>query len=1365
MAGATVCYEYRPLKRPRLGPPDVYPQDPKQREDELTATSVKQGYNNQPNFSDEHGTARNCNIDTSKFGEAFAAILAEKQKLNTLQEPGRKKPPINAKDNFWPVTARSRSAINVWFQDLAGQKPLMALSKKVPIFNKKEEIFSFLCEYSVPLLRATWFVKMTSAYYVAISEAKIKKRQMNDPSQEWTQAMTRFLKEQLSKISEHYQQTPPPAGGSQSCSNLLGTNGPTMSQDTEQAMKLWQYNTRLTFYLFQEGLLDRQELLTWLLDLLDRTKSSDDSMLRLFLPMLLQDALLHLNHRYLAYPRPPRGPKSSGLLGQYVDDFVQSQQLSRRLAYTCAKKIAIMCSDSPCASAALNNQSSVGQGSANPVSAVYSEVQHCCHHRAVVLGLSCILQTVTLCCPTALVWNGVGESKSSAVTGSPLDILPCAPSSLPLPSGLASAANQIRSNIRAREDEIRQRGQAAEVKWSSDKCQQSRTGSTISAMLTVLEILDKHTFDRMDSNNSLDTLYNRIFGSSHGKNGAECSSNNDAIIDLLCEWGVTTKRAGEHRAMVVAYLLEKQQVEMETERLGEMETMDEKESISSASLSNNGLPPFQQLLMRFLDTKAPMLDNGEEISDEERQAFANLVLLFSELIRSEVFSHDAYMCTLISRGDLLHTPTDSEMVAPSPMPDGKGEQGHSKSEKSSSHLERLLQTDLESDLDQLDLLHPEVEPVDQEEEKETKMETEEDNSKSSAQRQEQNKSLRHIQYARNFPLPHDNSAHEHNQRLVLLYGVGKARDEAKHQVRKMTKEIQKGLNKLGGVEKKEESKSKKQSKSDTPVDLRGLKEKVQQLTYFDQHTVTHTCTHHILEMVSGFLAGTNAHLPPIEHITFVLDLMELALNIHGLLDFTIQLLTELSQVEAELMLKSSSLAGSYTTSLCLCIVAVLRRYHACLLVDQQRSVTVFEGLCSVVKHVGNPSDCSSPERCILAYLYDLYTSSSHLKQRFGDVFSSACSRVKNTVFVSIQPSASNLLWNPDFMLDIVENPRINILQQPRERLSLAKKLNEHPANRYSFVCNVLLIICNGQDINRINEISVLCSELTAFCNSLSSEWLGVLKALCCSSNHGCGFNDLLCSVDVGDLSIHDSLAVFTAILIARHCFSLEDFVKHVAIPALMAACPSAGGDQDAEPGARLTCHLLLHLFRRGSPEPVDAKKPGHRNIFHIRSSCDRHLLYAAHNSMSVGAVLAVLKAVLMLGDAGHTSGGPGNNTNSSGEISISSLFAPISGLDDLDLDLGGGSGSRGSGHLENASLHEYAKYCLRTICQQEWVQERCLHDPEGLCTAELLLDPMLSQQQAQNLLQLICYPEGMPGLLDDDDSGDKQKQVISQILQ
>lgn len=47
---------------------------------------------------------------------------------------------------------------------------------------------------------------------------------------------------------------------------------------------------------------------------------------------------------------------------------------------------------------------------------------------------------------------------------------------------------------------------------------------------------------------------------------------------------------------------------------------------------------------------------------------------------------------------------------------------------------------------------------------------------------------------------------------------------------------------------------------------------------------------------------------------------------------------------------------------------------------------------------------------------------------------------------------------------------------------------------------------------------------------------------------------LLCfPLQVSDLSFHDSLATFIAILIARQCFSLEDVVQHVALPSLLAA--------------------------------------------------------------------------------------------------------------------------------------------------------------------------------------------------------------------
>lgn len=71
-----IMYEKRPLKRPRLGPPDVYPQEPRQKEDELTSTNVKHGFSTTPQSTDEFGTARHTNYSASKVNDlVLKAIL------------------------------------------------------------------------------------------------------------------------------------------------------------------------------------------------------------------------------------------------------------------------------------------------------------------------------------------------------------------------------------------------------------------------------------------------------------------------------------------------------------------------------------------------------------------------------------------------------------------------------------------------------------------------------------------------------------------------------------------------------------------------------------------------------------------------------------------------------------------------------------------------------------------------------------------------------------------------------------------------------------------------------------------------------------------------------------------------------------------------------------------------------------------------------------------------------------------------------------------------------------------------------------------------------------------------------------------
>lgn len=76
---------------------------------------------------------------------------------------------------------------------------------------------------------------------------------------------------------------------------------------------------------------------------------------------------------------------------------------------------------------------------------------------------------------------------------------------------------------------------------------------------------------------------------------------------------------------------------------------------------------------------------------------------------------------------------------------------------------------------------------------------------------------------------------------------------------------------------------------------------------------------------------------------------------------------------------------------------------------------------------------------------------------------------------------------------------------------------------------------------------------------------------------------------------------------------------------------AASGDQDAENGARLTCHILLRLFKTSDMTLTSPSlRPGSKGQCNIKRSCDKHLLAAAHDSITVGPVLAVLKAMLVL---------------------------------------------------------------------------------------------------------------------------------------
>jgi mediator of RNA polymerase II transcription subunit 12 len=611
-------------------------------------------------------------------------------------------------------------------------------------------------------------------------------------------------------------------------------------------------------------------------------------------------------------------------------------------------------------------------------------------------------------------------------------------------------------------------------------------------------------------------------------------------VKILCEWAVSTHRWGEHRAMAVARLLDKRQSEV---LMNENDNVDDKDS----DFGYSGTPIFQGILLRFLDSAPVLEENG---TTQNKNQFKNLVHLFSELIRNDVFSHDAYMCTLISRGDLLNIPssfTSSISSVSKSVPSNINQQPQAGGSSSNTgnndddffseidfkpKMEEFDDSNVDDDLEKLiqnikDGQNNSMDNPDSPKENENLPTLPSITNDKSSSSTSSAASYRHYLYTMHFPLSQDDaSQHDCNQRYVLLYGVGKERDERKHSVKKMSKEICKLFSKKFSIDVAEGGKVKKHSRNE--FNFESTLTKCQTMCYFDQHFVTWQCAVTVQEMLNSFANGNSNYLPVAEHVAFLFDLMEVALNIYGVIDMCIQILKELPDVEAQLMAKSSILVKNYTTTLSLYVVGILRRYNSCLLLSPDQTTAVFEGLCKVVKHVSNPSDCTSAERCILAYLYDLYLACSILlKKPPSEPFHNAYPKIKQTIYAPIKLSQIPQQYNPQFMSDVLANPK----RGGKNESNWGRQLSESPMNRYSFVCNAIIAICRESDNDKLNDIAIMCAELTACCNSLSAEFIGALGALCNTKNESGYYAEILNAVDLQNVHIYNSIAVFTCILI------------------------------------------------------------------------------------------------------------------------------------------------------------------------------------------------------------------------------------------
>ena len=630
MATLSLYFEDKPLRpdinnpsRERyLGPPDKYQQEPGQKEDELSPNFLKHGFTNPllVSAAEECSTVRHtfagrtAELLEAKIVPSLNKIKLDSQRFKEINDSNvKKKLDINknAFKCFTLVQPSRRSEFKVFLDDLAGQRPLSAILSdacdqkrkhkgRIPVFqSKKGEMFYLLAECNVPVSRAAWYLKLLAYIQPTITQEQSSKgrskRATTDPSAEWTQKIIYFLDDMWPKLTD----ANPPANKTPQGNNpLILCKQPSTRDEIED---YWNYGIDLLAYLYTENMLEKESIIIWIIEHGEKLKSGDEFQLRQLLPIILY----------------------------YMNDIVRNQLNARRAAYIVAQMLYWIQIEIPEEQAKEKTEVKTEPGTqlarTNGITATGNERRY----DTLVWGLNTVIQLITLYCPGALVWYEPSDPRHHP--GSPLDLLPQAPSQMliaPSTAQFFGGEQEFVNQLRLMERQISRRSMAIEVKWSWDKCRDPLTAATITRVLEVINILDTNLFHIKNSESKTDPLrpiYDPIFkpqGSSDGNNNA------GALVGTLCDWAVSSKRFGYHRGLLVAKLLALRQDELEQQE------PNRKRSI----------PFFQHELFQYLNDSAPITQNGKD--------FHNLICLYAELIRHDVFSHTYYVSALISRGEV-----------------------------------------------------------------------------------------------------------------------------------------------------------------------------------------------------------------------------------------------------------------------------------------------------------------------------------------------------------------------------------------------------------------------------------------------------------------------------------------------------------------------------------------------------------------------------------------------------------------------------------------------------------------------------------------------------------------------------------------
>ncbi|XP_078155714.1 RNA polymerase II transcription mediator isoform X2 [Carex rostrata] len=292
----------------RLGPPDFYPQTLNCPEETLTREYLQSGYKETVEGIEEAREIVLSQVVTflkpELIGKCREAIRKRFRAINESRAQKRKAGQVYGvplsghllvRPGAFPEQKPSGEDIRRrWIEALSQpHKRLRSLSEHVPHGFRRKSLFDIITRHNIPLVRATWFVKVTYLNQVRNVPNGAPEKSQFLRTEQWTKDVADYFEQLLEEFSSKdgatlssRDQPSPGLNSGHSSSKLKTESSPSISDTEEPSFNFkWWYMVRLVQWHLAEGLLLPSILIDRILNQLQDKDSFE--ILELLLPLFL----------------------------------------------------------------------------------------------------------------------------------------------------------------------------------------------------------------------------------------------------------------------------------------------------------------------------------------------------------------------------------------------------------------------------------------------------------------------------------------------------------------------------------------------------------------------------------------------------------------------------------------------------------------------------------------------------------------------------------------------------------------------------------------------------------------------------------------------------------------------------------------------------------------------------------------------------------------------------------------------------------------------------------------------------------------------------------------------------------------------